>query len=691
MEARKIIKEILIKRQDKQYQKELKRKKVNYAVWVRQVEKASNISNRRQEKPQEFLLWVQKKGSISKEAYQKINTFFVRHPHVMIVYGDEDIQQVGKPREMPWYKPQWSPDTYLSYFYLGSVIAVRKELVQKAGIIEIKKEINKGTNIIFFEKASELRPYITKLIVLAGGFEKGCRQIARIPYILFHASRQQVWKEYLQCTSAEEQKIEKKEKKISVVIPSKDNPKVLSVCLNSLVQCDKKREDRNEDKKEEEEKSREESKEGENKKEGSKEEKSREGENRKEEKNKEGKESELEIIVVDNGSSPQNRAEIEKIVKKEKNGIYLYQPMEFNFSHMCNLGAKKATGEILFFLNDDIEMQGYRWIEEMQKKAEKPYVGAVGLKLYYPNSKKIQHVGITNLGVGPVHKLQFLEDNKSYYFGKNRYQQNCLAVTGACLMVEKKKFWEAGGFEESLKVAYNDVDFCFTLYENGYQNVVINSEYAFHHESFSRGSDETREQQARLLKERKLLYHRHPALEKKDPYYPSQLNIQGLDNRIVPGYYNAYNTIQEGKWHPFYKDNQKIREDNCLMVRVETSGPDKIQGYSIVLGDNNACYENFLVLQRLEKGKQESPLSFFIKVQKQYRQDLEENVPDQKNAAMGGFCISRKEENLPEGSYRIGLLAVNKVTKLKLINWSGKYLEVESRGKNTKKIPSKFH
>ena len=94
----------------------------------------------------------------------------------------------------------------------------------------------------------------------------------------------------------------------------------------------------------------------------------------------------------------------------------------------------------------------------MAKYALLDDVGAVGAKLYYPDSKIIQHCGITNLRLGPVHKLQYKPDDHPYYDHMNDVNRNVLAVTGACLMINKQKFDEIGGFDTDLRVAFNDVD-----------------------------------------------------------------------------------------------------------------------------------------------------------------------------------------------------------------------------------------
>ena len=105
------------------------------------------------------------------------------------------------------------------------------------------------------------------------------------------------------------------------------------------------------------------------------------------------------------------------------------------------------------------------------------------------------------------------------------------------------------------------------------------------------------------------------------------------------------------------------------MARVETAGPEKIQGYSVILGDDNACYEKYLLLISKADGTR-----YEEKLDACYRQDLEENLPDQKNVVLGGFCVSRRGENIPAGEYEIALLAVHKVTRGKLWNTTGKEL-----------------
>ncbi len=380
-----------------------------------------------------------------------------------------------------------------------------------------------------------------------------------------------------------------------------------------------------------------------------------------------------EVFLVDNGSGEAVKKKIEEMTADVPDILYMYEPMEFNFSKMCNLGAERAKGSLLLFLNDDIEATHTGWLSDMAKLAERPHVGAVGCKLLYPDTDKIQHAGITNLPMGPVHKLQFLRDNKCYYDNRNRGIRNVSAVTAACLMVRREVFEEVGGFCESMQVAFNDVDFCFTLLEKGYYNAVCNHIHLLHHESMSRGADESEEKLKRLHRERTMLYDRHSGLIGKDPFYHDWLNRTGLDTRIQPAYRSGREIADVQTAKEVAKESNEAyvlknaRKDRCLLVRIEAADASHISGYGVVLGSDNACFSGKLLLER--KGRQ--PAVYELDFTEQYRQDLQENMPDQKNVALCGFHVNIAEP-LPEGEYRIGMLATDKISGSSLMNYSNR-------------------
>lgn len=239
----------------------------------------------------------------------------------------------------------------------------------------------------------------------------------------------------------------------------------------------------------------------------------------------------LEVILVDNGSSPAAGRRYREIAGHY--GInYLYYEMEFNFSELNNYAASRASGKVLVFMNDDIEVPvSERGILElMASKAMEDETGAIGIKLLYPGEEKIQHCGIGLLYSGPSHKLQGYKDDR-YYFGWSDHDINTIAVTGACLAVRRDRFEKVGGFDTGLPVAYNDVDLCLRLYESGYYNVCINSHHLIHSEGATRTDDrKSRMAYERLKGERIYLTSKHGDIfDRGDPFLNRNLSPYSLD------------------------------------------------------------------------------------------------------------------------------------------------------------------
>ena len=152
----------------------------------------------------------------------------------------------------------------------------------------------------------------------------------------------------------------------------------------------------------------------------------------------------FEIIVVDNGSTARVRVGLENF-RQECPFTYLYLPMDFNFSAMCNAGVKEAGGEYILLLNDDMEVIEDTWLTRLVGQASLKHVGSVGAKLLYPNSTKIQHAGISNTIYGPGHKLKKMDDTVSYYYGRNRFVYDMIGVTAACLIMRRSYYLAIGG------------------------------------------------------------------------------------------------------------------------------------------------------------------------------------------------------------------------------------------------------
>ena len=197
----------------------------------------------------------------------------------------------------------------------------------------------------------------------------------------------------------------------------------------------------------------------------------------------------------------------------------------FNFAAMNNLGASRTTGEVLVFLNDDVEPLEPEWLQAMLAHAGREEVGAVGAKLVYP-SGAVQHAGIVigiMEGAGHLHRNTF----GAQYWNWLPATRNVSAVTGACLAIRRPVFEELNGFDESFPVNYNDVDLCLRARQAGYEVIMEPAAVLRHYECQSREAGVR-------LEERFLFEKRWGALlERGDPYYSPHLTRTREDAGLV--------------------------------------------------------------------------------------------------------------------------------------------------------------
>ena len=239
-----------------------------------------------------------------------------------------------------------------------------------------------------------------------------------------------------------------------------------------------------------------------------------------------------EIIIIENNShSPEIFAYYDELKSHPKIKVIEYKG-EFNYSKVNNFGAKEATGDYLLLLNNDTEVITLNWLEELLMYAERDDVGAVGAKLYYPD-KTIQHAGIVlKLGAHRTagHSHYRVNYENLGYMGRLCYAQNVSAVTGACLMVKKSLYEEAGGLDEDFRVALNDVDFCLKLREKGYLNIWTPFCELYHYESASRGTDLSGPGAERYESECERFRSKwKEVLDKGDPYYNVNFSLDRSD------------------------------------------------------------------------------------------------------------------------------------------------------------------
>lgn len=587
-----------------------------------------------------------------------------------IIYGDEDFlsdsdeltggedNKLGTLRT-PWLKPDFSPDTLMSFPYIETYFAVRTEFAKK---MQLPDKAPKLADTV------RLYDFLLRALEMTGN-------IKHVPVILYHrfmsdtfsetesdtgkknaaqglASRRNVKRvklkdpttmdgeiytalmdrylkpDYRLCREAAVKRLglnvipEAKEGSplVSIIIPSKDQPEMLRRCIESILKSDAA--------------------------------------------------IKYEIIVVDNGSSEKNKETIETYLNgiKDVKTKYGYEECEFNFSEMCNAGAKVAAGDYLLFMNDDIIATDTGFLKKMLTYASLPHVGAVGVKLLYPEGKLIQHIGVTNIDRGPCHKLSGCDDSRVYYFARNRYVWDVLAVTGACLMVAKEKFFNAGGFDVKMKIGYNDIDLCVKLYEKGYYNVVNNECALIHEESVSRGVDGMSETKAMRLKgERASFYSKHSWLKGVgDPFYHKMLDNDTIDYRFtvapehqITDFRNEVMTYKALPAKPSDKIEFTIEFTGVERgIGMEVEDAYVIEGWSFVKKSDNALMNRYLILCPVDEEGKNKKEHIEVKMSPKFRSDVSKVFADEENVDLAGFVCRIPFTKLePDTRYRIGVCA----------------------------------
>lgn len=237
-----------------------------------------------------------------------------------------------------------------------------------------------------------------------------------------------------------------------------------------------------------------------------------------------------EILIVDNNSDdPNTLAYFASIAENNKIRI-LRDERSFNYSALNNAAVLQARGEYIGLINNDIEVISPDWLDEMMGLAIQPGVGAVGARLWYPNGT-LQHGGcITGVGGVTGHAHKHLPRGQFGYFARAQLIQTLSAVTAACLIVKKDIYQEVGGLDETnLAVAFNDVDFCLRVREAGYRNVWSPYAELYHHESATRGYEDTSEKKLRFQNEVLYMQKRWGGTLAHDPAYNPNLTLDHED------------------------------------------------------------------------------------------------------------------------------------------------------------------
>lgn len=241
------------------------------------------------------------------------------------------------------------------------------------------------------------------------------------------------------------------------------------------------------------------------------------------------------IVILDNGSvEPETLAFFAAIQQADSRVRVLRYDHPFNYSAINNFGAANSNGEILGLINNDIEVINPDWLTEMVSHAIRPDIGCVGAKLHYSDGR-IQHAGVV-LGLGGVagHGHKLYPKDAYGYFARLVCAQNYAAVTAAVLLVRRELFEKVGGLNETdLTVAFNDVDLCLKVMAAGYRNLWTPYAQLYHHESVSRGAEDTPEKQQRFLQEQQYMHNTWGDLLQQDPFYSPHLSKTREDFSIA--------------------------------------------------------------------------------------------------------------------------------------------------------------
>lgn len=242
-----------------------------------------------------------------------------------------------------------------------------------------------------------------------------------------------------------------------------------------------------------------------------------------------------EILIIENNSTTDEIFHYYRELSKDPKIRLLRWKKEFNYSAINNYGVRHAKGDYLLFLNNDVTVITPGWIKEMLGVCQRKEVGAVGVKLIYPDNT-IQHAGCV-IGIGGIagHMFVDMPANRTGYLHKASILQDMSAVTAACMMMKRSAFEEAGGFTEKLSVAFNDVDLCLKVRQN--HKLIVYDPYVqlYHMESKTRGAEDSEAKVRRFQEEIEYMRcHWIDILKKGDPYYNKNLSLTKWNYSLRP-------------------------------------------------------------------------------------------------------------------------------------------------------------
>ena len=447
----------------------------------------------------EFVVWVECGDELAETALYSVVRTGLDHPSTALIYSDEDRLLDSGERSSPRFKPGWSPDLLLAHNYVGGLVACRLSLIRKVGgfrsgcrdclLHDFLLRCTEGLSRDHIRHLPEILYHRRGGGSSDGGGPTDSARLEAIESAVEKLDPQAtVVAGRIEGTHRVRWSLPRRRPWVSVIIPTRNQHKLLSACLDSLRSVT----------------------------------------------DYEG----FEAVVVDNQSDDLECLAYLDSIRDLPGVRVIGLDAPFNYSALNNLAVRESEGEVLAFLNNDIEILEPGWLTEMVAHAMRPKVGVVGAKLIYPDGT-VQHGGVV-LGGGakkdPVaaHLNWSLEADAPGYLGDSQVVRNLSAVTAACMVVRRELFDGVGGFDETnLEVAFNDVDLCLRLGELGYWIVWTPYAELKHHESKSRGSDRARRNRARFAREVFYMRSRWSGRLDDDPFYSPNLDLVRADNSLA--------------------------------------------------------------------------------------------------------------------------------------------------------------
>lgn len=442
----------------------------------------------------EFVALLDNDDKLSPNALFEVVKLLNEHPEADMIYSDEDkITTKGKRME-PFFKPDWSPDLFLSMMYTCHLGVYRKKIVDEIGGFREGYEGSQDYDMIlrFIERtAPERILHIPKVLyhwrkipgsAAAEVDAKNYAFVAAKKAIGDYLVRNNIKGEVEDGLFLGTYRVKRAiigNPKVSIIIPFRDQVDVLKKCISNILE---KTDYKN-----------------------------------------------YEVLLINNQSSEDQTLDYLRSLSGHKDIVQLSYNKPFNYSAINNFAADKAKGEYLLFLNNDTEVISSEWLTSMLEHTQRAEVGIAGAKLIYPNNT-IQHAGVViGLGGAADHIYNGMPRTSPGYMGQLSVIRNYSAVTAACMLTKKSLFEKIGGFdEENLAVAFNDIDFCLKVRELGF--LVVFTPYAllYHHEFLSRGSDIELAQKdeaarARIDSENNYMKEKWASYMENDPYYNKNL------------------------------------------------------------------------------------------------------------------------------------------------------------------------